>query len=107
MIIKVNQAYYFKFILLFYSRLTEKSKYLNSYFFSLKFLLTFTACSNSFYYLSKHFYTIYQNYLPYYKLLLRGDKYLKLKKNTHYSSNFLYLLFNRTLNNKFIMSKLI
>lgn len=107
MIIKVNQAYYFKFIILFYSRLTERSMYLNSYFFSLKFLLNFTTCNNSFYYLSKHFYTLYQNYLPYYKFLLLRDKYLKLKKNTSCNNNFLYLLFNRTLNNKYTISKLI
>merc|ERR1711934_805550 len=49
MIIKAKQSQYFKFILLFYSRILTSSKYLNSYFFNLKFLITLVHPSMSFY----------------------------------------------------------
>jgi len=107
MIIKVNQAPYFKFKLLFYSKLTERSVYLNSYFFSLKFLVTSAVWESSFYFLSKSFYNLIQNYISYYDRIFLFNKYLYINNKILNSTNFLYLLFNKTLNKQHVIAKLI
>jgi len=107
MIIKVKQAQYFKFTLLFYSRLLNKSRYLNSYFFSLKFLMTLTPYSMSFYFLSKSFMQLYHNYISYYKVILSKVKYLTINTRSTDRINFLYLLFAKLIRRKYYISRVL
>merc|ERR1711934_436775 len=107
MIIKAKQSQYFKFILLFYSRILTSSKYLNSYFFSLKFLITLIHPSMSFYFLSKSFIPLHQNYISYYVKFFNGVKYLPINQKSITKVNFLYLLFYNIINRKYYTSRLL
>lgn len=107
MIIKAKQAQYFKFMLLFYSRILNKSRYLNSYFFSLKFLMTLTPYNVSFYFLSKSFTQLHHNYVSYYKVILSKFKYLTINTRSINRINFLYLLFTKVVRRKYYISRIL
>ena len=107
MIIRAKQAQYFKFILLFYSRILNISKYLNSYFFSLKFLVTLSPYNIVFYFLSKSFIALQDNYISYYNIFFKKVKYLSINSKYTNRVNFLYLLFNKVTRRKYYISKIL
>lgn len=107
MIIKAKKLYYFDFILLFYSKLLEKSKLLNSYFFYLKFLNIFTVNKSIFYYYSKNFMLLQQNRIHLNYVTFIKKKYTLLDNSKNNKHNYYLLLFNNLVRKKYLLSRLI